>query len=395
MAAAPTPDVTVSGRSALAALSDEVLMEAAAETVRQMGALAGRFVELLGELDRREGWRAEGATSLEAWVVERCGVSTATARAWAHVAERLFDLPELGTALSAGELSFDKVRAVVDVATPETDRELRERAAECSVRQLAELARSARGTDEEQAQRDHHRRSLRCNDQFRTVTVQLPPAPYAEVRACLETRARRIPSDGETPWDQRMCDAFLQLLRSSDAGGPSPYLVVAHTPLGSLIDEGSDEVSALAGELERDGLLSVETVRRIACDATIVIAVDDDVGHTMYEGRARREPTDAQRREVRRRDRHCRFPGCTNATFTNTHHIEPWKPDGRTDIDNLALLCEHHHHRVHSSEWTMYGKANTELSFVGPTGRVMTSRPSPLWTRGSGPSANEAAGAGS
>ena len=53
---------------------------------------------------------------------------------------------------------------MVDVATPETDRELRQRAAECSVRQLADLARSTSGTDEEQAQRDHDRRSLRCND---------------------------------------------------------------------------------------------------------------------------------------------------------------------------------------------------------------------------------------
>jgi hypothetical protein len=189
-----------------------------------------------------------------------------------------------------------------------------------------------------------------------------------------------------------MCDAFLQLVRSSGAGGSSPWLVVTHVPLSSLVDTESDEASALAGELERDGLISCETVRRIACDATIAIAVDDDVGHTMYEGRARREPTDAQRREVRRRDRHCRFPGCTNATFTNTHHIRPWKPDGRTDIDNLALLCEYHHHRVHSTEWTMSGDANAELSFVGPTGRVMTSRPSPMWTTGSGMS-SEAAGA--
>jgi hypothetical protein len=364
-------------------------MESAAETARQMGALVGRFVELVGELDRREGWRAEGATSLEAWVVERCGVSVPTARAWTHVAGRLFDLPQLAAALSTGEISFDKVRAVVDVATPDTDHDLRERAAECSVRQLAELARSTSGTDEVQAQRDHERRSLRCNDRFRTVSVQLPPAPYAEVRACLETRARRIPSDGETPWDQRMCDAFLEMLRSSGTRGSSPYFVVAHVPLESLIDTQSDEASALAGELERDGLLSVETVRRLACDATIAIAVDDDVGHTMYEGRARREPTDAQLREVRRRDRHCRFPGCTNATFMNTHHIKPWKPDGRTDLDNLALLCEYHHHRVHSKQWTMSGDANAELSFVGPTGRVMTSRPSPLWTRGSGRSNGE------
>ena len=159
----------------------------------------------------------------------------------------------------------------------------------------------------------------------------------------------------------------------------SPYFVVVHVPLAALVDE-SGETTGLAGELERDGLISCETVRHIACDATIAIGVDDDVGHTMYEGRARREPTDAQRREVMRRDRHCRFPGCTNATFTNIHHVVPWKPGGRTDLENLALLCLHHHHLVHSGGWTMSGNANEELTFVGPTGRVMTSRPSPLWT---------------
>jgi hypothetical protein len=167
---------------------------------------------------------------------------------------------------------------------------------------------------------------------------------------------------------------------------------VAHVPLAALVDEAG-ETSDLAGDLERGELISRETVRRIACDATVVIAVDDEDGHTMYEGRARRDPTGAQRREVMRRDRHCRFPGCTNVTFTNVHHVVPWTPDGRTDLDNLALLCQHHHHRVHSRQWAMSGDANKVLTFVGPTGRAMVSRPSALWTaatdgragRGGGP----------
>ena len=124
--------------------------------------------------------------------------------------------------------------------------------------------------------------------------------------------------------------------RSGHHHAASPYFVVAHVPLAALVDAVGEE-SALAGELERDGLISTETVRRLACDATLAVGVDDDVGHTMYEGRARRTPTAAQRREVLRRDRHCRFPGCTNVTFTNTHHVVAWKPGGRTDLDNLAL----------------------------------------------------------
>jgi hypothetical protein len=157
-------------------------------------------------------------------------------------------------------------------------------------------------------------------------------------------------------------------------------VVVAHVPLSALRDEEGGP-TAVAGELERGGLIDAETVQRLACEATVIVALDDDVGHTMYEGRARRDPTGAQRREVRRRDRHCRFPGCTNVTFAHVHHITHWKPDGRTDLENLALLCEFHHHRIHSKGWSMTGNANEELCIIGPTGRTMTSRPSPLWTR--------------
>ena len=221
------------------------------------------------------------------------------------------------------------------------------------------------------------------------MSVQLPAESFAETRSCLEARARKVPSDGETPWDQRLCDAFSEIIRTSIAGASgratttSPYFVVLHVPLAALVEEGGRSTE-LAGELERDGLISIETVRQIACDATVAIGVDDDVGHTMYEGRARRDPTDAQRREVMRRDRHCRFPGCTNVTFTNTHHVVPWKPGGLTDLDNLALICLYHHHLVHSRGWTVSGNANADLTFTGPTGRVMTSRPSPLWTAASG-----------
>jgi hypothetical protein len=366
---------------AAAALSDQEITDRLDQRFREKAAVEGDIVVLLGEVERRQAYRDEGATSLESWAVERFGISTPAARAYTHVGEKAWDLPHLVESLCTGDLSFDKVRAVADVATPETDRELRDQAGECTVRQLVDIARSKARPTGPAARSEHDGRFLRFNDQFRTMTVQLPAPSYAETRTSLEARARTIPSDGEMPWDQRLCDAFMEVIRSSPgrATTASPYFVVVHVPLAALVDE-SGETSGLAGELERDGLISCETVQRIACDATIAIGVDDDVGHTMYEGRARREPTDAQRREVMRRDRHCRFPGCTNVTFTNTHHVVPWRPGGPTDLENLALLCLHHHHLVHSGGWTMTGNANDELTFVGPTGRVMVTRPSPKWT---------------
>jgi hypothetical protein len=374
------------GLSELAKMSNEEIMELAAETARHMASSAGLIVLLGGELDRREGWREEGATSLQAWMEQRLGVSAPTARTFAHVGKRLFDLPHLASALSAGELSFDKVRVVADAATPESDAEFRNQAKEHSVRELAQLARSQRGASPQPGQSGYDARSLRFNETFRTVTAQLPAETFAEVRGTLEAHAREVPSDGETPWDQRLCDAFVGIVRSSrsPAHASTPFTVVAHVPLDVLLDDSSE----LPGELEREGLISADTVRRIACDATVILAVDDNAGHTMYEGRQHRYPTQTQRRELMRRDRHCRFPGCANATFVNPHHIRWWKPHrGTTDLPNLALLCEHHHHLMHSKQWSVSGNANEELVFVGPTGRVMRSRPSPLWTtvsRGAG-----------
>ncbi len=256
---------------------------------------------------------------------------------------------------------------MADLATPESDPDLAALAQDSTVRQLHEVARTERGVSRSRAQTDYEARSVRFNDSCRTVTAQLPPESYAEVKAVLEARARALPSDGETHWDQRLCDGFLELARSGHDPSSTvhPHVVVAHVPLEALTDESSE----LAGELEHNGLISGETVRRIACDATVIVAVDDDVGHTMYEGRARRWPSETQRREIIRRDRHCRFPGCTNSTFTNVHHVVLWKSGGRTDLENLVTLCEHHHHRVHSSGWSLTGNANEELTFVPPTGQ--------------------------
>ena len=206
-----------------------------------------------------------------------------------------------------------------------------------------------------------------------------PPSPTPRPAACLEARAangplRRRDALGPAPLRRlRRARSAPRPQATGRATTASPYFVVVHVPLAALVDDAG-EASDLAGELERDGLISCETVRQIACDATIAIAVDDDVGHTMYEGRARRYPTDAQRREVMRRDRHCRFPGCTNVTFTNVHHIVPWKPGGQTDLDNLALLCLHHHHLVHSKGWTMTGERQRGAA-------PSSARPAASWRR--------------
>src|SRR6202035_3018199 len=349
-----------------AAESTEALAAGMKEDGRLITMAQARIVVRQAEFNRRQAYADDGATSLESWTAQSLGASVATARSYSHVAEKSEDLPNLMGAMSAGQISFDKVRAVLDVATPQTDQALCTQAKELNVRELAEVARTtaarARSASVSQSRSEHHSRYVRFNDANRTMTAQLPKDAYAQTKATVDAYAATVPSEGETPLDHRRCDGLMMIMDSVTPGrgisgtdtsasgattpndaatsAPNPFFVVAHVPLDDLVDDAGEKCE-LAAELEHDGLIDVETVQRIACDATVVVAVDDSLGHTMYEGRARRFPSGAQRREVIRRDRHCRFPGCANVTFAAVHHVVPWKLGGGTDLDNLVLLCEH------------------------------------------------------
>src|SRR5580693_4770499 len=189
----------------------------------RMKAAQGEIVAALGEVDRCQDYRADGATSVETWVVQRYGLSVASARGLVHPAKKAWDLPHLVGALSAGDLSLDKVRAVADVATPETDREWRDQAEQCSVAELAEVVRTraaeaalndAAPPSPSSSEAAHDGRYLRFNDECRTLVAKLDPDAYAEIKTTLEELAKEIPSEGETPWDQRLHDGFLARIRA-------------------------------------------------------------------------------------------------------------------------------------------------------------------------------------
>lgn len=80
-----------------------------------------RWLELVGEFDRRQGWAHQGARSCAQWLSWRCGLSLVSAREHLRVAHRLVELPLVRAAFAAGELSYSKVRALARIATPATE----------------------------------------------------------------------------------------------------------------------------------------------------------------------------------------------------------------------------------------------------------------------------------
>ena len=71
-------------------------------------------------------------------------------------------------------------------------------------------------------------------------------------------------------------------------------------------------------------------------------------------GRTARTATPAQRRALAARDRGCVIPGCAiPAEACQTHHVHEWAAGGRTDDQNLVLVCWAHHRQVDLAMWTI------------------------------------------
>ncbi|WP_425546588.1 HNH endonuclease signature motif containing protein [Amycolatopsis minnesotensis] len=48
----------------------------------------------------------------------------------------------------------------------------------------------------------------------------------------------------------------------------------------------------------------------------------------------------------------CCFPRCRRKPeHCQAHHVVPWWAGGDTKVENLVLLCEHHHRLLHNSDW--------------------------------------------
>ncbi|NLU82486.1 HNH endonuclease signature motif containing protein [Rhodococcus sp. HNM0569] len=208
------------------------------------------------------------------------------------------------------------------------------------------------------------------------------------LQAALSKLSAPRPADDGTrdprPPSQRRADALTEVARrflgaglTGDEAGERPHLtvVIREQDLreqGVHIrseDDGPEEPrdSDRHGGRDRDrhsrirvpwtpwgGTLSITAARKTACDSDVTPVVVDDAGVPLAMGRTTRLVTASQRRALRVRDRGCAFPGCGAPTgWTEAHHIVPWIDGGPTDLDNLVLLCTHHHRFVHHSGWTI------------------------------------------
>jgi hypothetical protein len=175
--------------------------------------------------------------------------------------------------------------------------------------------------------------------------------------------------------ESRRADALVMLCSAQIASDPDAdrATLVVHTRLEALLDE-TDPPNA---EIEDGPVIAPESARRLACDARIQVITDDVHGDPLRLGRLTRIPSAPLVRQLRYRDRTCRFPDCGRRRFTNAHHVVWWSRGGRTDLDNLVLLCGFHHRLVHEGGWNLELEPDGEVDWFRSNGVRYRAGPAP------------------
>lgn len=349
------------------------------QAVKGIAAIFVGALETVAEIDQHERWRADGATSMTAWLSARYGLSWGTAREWVRVARALGSLPAIGRAFASGKLSWDQVRSLTKFVTPECDAQWAERAPSMSPAALErEAARHQKITEREVQDLHRLRRLSMWWDEERPLMYfegTLASDQGAAFKEVLERRAEKVVVADDPVWgpqEARLADALVELICETKEGDPAPATVVVHAEASILAGDERDSGPWLAETISGTRLAS-EAVRRLACDARIEWMLERE-GQPVGIGRRGRIVPPTVMRALRFRDRGCRFPGCNRRAFIQAHHIAHWAKGGATDLDNLVLLCHAHHRLVHEEGWRISGHPGKDLRFHDPRGRPVHAR---------------------
>ena len=113
--------------------------------------------------------------------------------------------------------------------------------------------------------------------------------------------------------------------------------------------------------------MSVEALRRKACDATVIPAVLGTHSEVLDISRKTRIIPTGIRRALTLRDKGGAFPGCDRRPKTcHAHHVQHWANGGPTALNNLALLCGFHHYIIHHGHWTVHMRPDGHPEFTPP-----------------------------
>ncbi|MFN8610898.1 MAG: HNH endonuclease signature motif containing protein [Vulcanimicrobiota bacterium] len=308
------------------ALALHHLAKKSAGTLTRYQALLGR---LLLAIERTGAHLEHGCSGGVHYAVMQLGLPVKKARLLIRVARELEGLPYLRYLANAGEIEWSKLREIVRVATPESERDW---AQLCSDRTYAEIedlvARSQWGEiPDDQQVRNGPRSELRC---------RFDPDQMAVLERGL----------------QAMCQQAGRALSMAEA-------------IEMLFAEKLSERPVDDKQLERVRQAALKDLRW----TDVIGAETESVGVEIVNPKSR-VPSKAQRRAILRRDGYCcAVPGCPNTLWLEVHHIIFYADGGLTKPENLITICSKCHKNVHEGRLKILGDAPRGARFLNEFGR--------------------------
>jgi hypothetical protein len=374
----PFPD-PFDDQDAILELEEEITTLAA-----HIHAAEHRFLELIAEFDRRGGWKLGGHRNCAEWLHFATGLSRGAARERVRAARALRRMPLTSEAMSRGELSFSKVRALTrvvddlagtgpgaedgaDVGDPEAgaagvadsarEAELLAYARQCPTAEVERLVRGWRLTsaaDEVELERRRHA------SRYVAVSPQGDGESDGDASGT-GCSCSQPPLSGTRAERYQVVLHVDQATLRGDEGGADPVGAAAET------DAPGDPGAGPRSHLSDGTRVSAETARRLGCDAAAVTVLRGSDGSVLDVGRRTRTIPPALRRALEIRDGGCRFPGC-GLRFCDSHHIVHWALGGETKLENLVLLCRHHHRGMHEGGFKVRMGRDGQPRFFDRTG---------------------------
>ena len=393
----------------------ERMGEEIAALAARIDAATYELLVLIREFDEEEGWSC-GFLTCAHWLTWRIGLAPGAARERVRVARALGDLPLMSAAMSRGELSYSKLRALTRIATPDTEQSLVDLGRTGTAAQVERVVRSWRRIDRTVEAHDDELRDASSH-----VTTHIDENGMFVIRGCLAPEAGEVlmkaldaasdklyaeQQEDKPPVGKVRADALALVAESALKGGLDPgssgdrYQVVVHVNGEELraqesatadsrthVPAGTSRAGVPAGTPTFPGVVngawlgtsnvpvSAETARRIACDAGKVPMIHRK-GQILSVGRKTRTIPPPIRRALEFRDQGCRFPGCTSQ-HCDAHHIVHWADGGETKLSNLVLLCRRHHRLLHEGGFSVRMNEERAVQFLDKRGRPLERSPAP------------------
>ncbi len=361
------------------ASSDDGLAGTVTRVSEVVDRLQVKLAELVAEADRRGAHRADGYTSMTALLAHKARMRAGRAKRTVADGRALRQMPETARRLQSGRLSLDEARPLMAAREAHPDEFADHETGLCDAVETTHWVKDARkvvdywrqaisgpGDDRKRHDERMFHGSFTLDGMF-DFSGRMPGEMGREFLDRIESAmAPPTPEDDRSP-AQRRLDALYDVT-ISDGERPSRPTVMVHVGEQRLmgVPSGVAEIN--------DQVLADRVIHRLTCDAAITRIVMAGDSQPLDVGRTTRVVPDPIRRAVIARDRHCRFPGCRRpARWSDVHHIVHWADEGPTCIDNLILLCRHHHTLVHT-DFGLTGSGR-DPKFTRPNGTHLPNSP--------------------